>query len=79
MGTYQHVEEIWRKKQYDVMYFLLQVRCWEFRQLPGIVCITLPTHPDKPVILAVLDVEQREWLPLPMDCTDVAMDRGSLD
>ncbi len=27
--------------------FLLRVRCWEFRQLPGIVRLTRPSRPDK--------------------------------
>lgn len=27
--------------------FLLRVRCWEYRQLPGIVRINRPTRPDK--------------------------------
>ena len=36
-----------RKKQSDVLRFLLRVRCWEYRQLPGIVRITRPTRPDK--------------------------------
>jgi large subunit ribosomal protein L15e len=30
-----------------VLRFLLRVRCWEYRQLPGIVRITRPTRPDK--------------------------------
>jgi large subunit ribosomal protein L15e len=43
----KYVEELWRKKQSDVLRFLLRVRCWEYRQLPGIVRITRPTRPDK--------------------------------
>ena len=27
--------------------FLLRVRCWEYRQLPGIVRLTGPSRPDK--------------------------------
>lgn len=46
-GAYKYVEELWRKKQSDVLRFLLRVRCWEYRQLPGIVRITRPTRPDK--------------------------------
>jgi hypothetical protein len=30
-----------------VLRFLLRVRCWEFRQLPGIVRLTRPSRPDK--------------------------------
>jgi hypothetical protein len=47
LGAYKYVEELWRKKQSDVLRFLLRVRCWEYRQLPGIVRITRPTRPDK--------------------------------
>ena len=31
----------------QVLRFLLRVRCWEFRQLPGIVRLTRPSRPDK--------------------------------
>jgi hypothetical protein len=47
MGAYKYLEELWRKKQSDVLRFLLRVRCWEFRQLPGIVRLTRPSRPDK--------------------------------
>lgn len=43
----QYVEELWRKKQSDVLRFLLRVRCWEYRQLPGIVRLNRPSRPDK--------------------------------
>lgn len=47
IGAYTYVSELWRKKQSDVMRFLLRVRCWEYRQLPSIVRVTHPTRPDK--------------------------------
>lgn len=43
----QYIEELWKRKQSDVLRFLLRVRCWEFRQLPGIVRLTRPSRPDK--------------------------------
>jgi hypothetical protein len=43
----QYVEELWKRKQSDVLRFLLRVRCWEYRQLPGIVRLTRPSRPDK--------------------------------
>jgi large subunit ribosomal protein L15e len=43
----QYVEELWRKKQSDVLRFLLRVRCWEYRQLPSIVRLARPTRADK--------------------------------
>ncbi|KAK9811451.1 hypothetical protein WJX72_004104 [[Myrmecia] bisecta] len=47
MGAYKYVEELWKKKQSDVLGFLLRVRCWEYRQLPGILRLTGPSRPDK--------------------------------
>lgn len=47
MGAYKYIEEVYRKKQSDVLRFLLRVRCWEYRQLPSIVRQTQPTRPDK--------------------------------
>ncbi|KAL8516755.1 hypothetical protein ACS0TY_015134 [Phlomoides rotata] len=28
------ISELWKKKQSDVMRFLLRVRCWEYRPIP---------------------------------------------
>ena len=47
VSVLQYVEELWKKKQSDVLRFLLRVRCWEYRQLPGIVRLTGPSRPDK--------------------------------
>ena len=47
MGAYKYLEELWRKKQSDVMRFLLRIRAWEYRQLPKIHRVTHPTRPDK--------------------------------
>eukprot|EP00854_Cymbomonas_tetramitiformis_P013046 gene13046-15412_t len=47
MGAYKYVEELWKKKQSDVLRFLQRVRCWEFRQLPGILRLRRPSRPDK--------------------------------
>ncbi|KAF5204059.1 60S ribosomal protein L15 [Thalictrum thalictroides] len=47
MSAYKYMSELWRKKQSDVTRFLQAVRCWEYRQLPSIVCITRPTRSDK--------------------------------
>lgn len=46
-GAYKYLEEVWRKKQSDMMRFLLRVRCWEYRQLPAIHRASKPTRPDK--------------------------------
>mmetsp|Transcript_8894 Transcript_8894/g.10170 ORF Transcript_8894/g.10170 Transcript_8894/m.10170 type:complete len:206 (-) Transcript_8894:897-1514(-) len=47
MGGYKYMEELWRKKQSDVMRFMLRVRAWEYRQLPKIWKVNKPTRTDK--------------------------------
>eukprot|EP01104_Vermistella_antarctica_P004432 TRINITY_DN14889_c0_g1_i1.p1 TRINITY_DN14889_c0_g1~~TRINITY_DN14889_c0_g1_i1.p1 ORF type:complete len:216 (+),score=54.69 TRINITY_DN14889_c0_g1_i1:38-649(+) len=47
MGAYKYLEELHKRKQSDVLRFLLRVRVWEYRQLTGIERLTRPTRPDK--------------------------------
>ena len=47
MGAYKYLEELWRKKQSDLLRFLLRVRCWQYRQLNGVHRAPYPTRPDK--------------------------------
>eukprot|EP00455_Lapot_gusevi_P013512 TRINITY_DN165_c0_g1_i1.p2 TRINITY_DN165_c0_g1~~TRINITY_DN165_c0_g1_i1.p2 ORF type:complete len:205 (+),score=71.99 TRINITY_DN165_c0_g1_i1:51-665(+) len=47
MGAYKYLEELWRKKQCDVLRFLMRVRTWEYRQLNVIHRATRPSRPDK--------------------------------
>lgn len=47
MGAYKYMQELWRKKQSDVMRFLLRVRCWQYRQLSALHRAPRPTRPDK--------------------------------
>eukprot|EP00178_Gracilaria_changii_P003580 TRINITY_DN1533_c0_g2_i6.p2 TRINITY_DN1533_c0_g2~~TRINITY_DN1533_c0_g2_i6.p2 ORF type:complete len:206 (+),score=28.64 TRINITY_DN1533_c0_g2_i6:22-639(+) len=47
MGAYKYCSELWRKKQSDVMRFLLRIRAWEFRQLNSLHRVPHPTRPDK--------------------------------
>ena len=47
MGAYKYMQEMWRKKQSDVMRFLLRVRCWQYRQLSSVHRAPKPTRPDK--------------------------------
>ncbi|KAJ6102022.1 hypothetical protein N7486_004449 [Penicillium sp. IBT 16267x] len=47
MGALKYVEEIQKKKQSDVIRFLLRVRCWELRQLNVIHRASRPSRPDK--------------------------------
>jgi len=47
MGAYKYLEELWKKKQSDVMSFILRLRSWEYRQLPAIHRCSRPSRPDK--------------------------------
>merc|ERR1712137_263519 len=47
MGALKYVEELQKKKQSDVMRFLMRVRCWELRQLKVIHRASRPSRPDK--------------------------------
>ena len=47
MGAYKYVEELYKKKQSDVLRFILRIRCWEFRQLNVIHRASRPSRPDK--------------------------------
>ncbi|MBZ3876215.1 60S ribosomal protein L15 [Sciurus carolinensis] len=47
MGAYKYNQELWRKKQSDVMRFLLRVRCWQYRQRSALHRAPRPTRLDK--------------------------------
>lgn len=47
MGAYKYIEELYKKKQTDVLRFVLRIRAWEFRQLNVIHRATRPSRPDK--------------------------------
>ncbi|XP_072045200.1 large ribosomal subunit protein eL15-like [Amphiura filiformis] len=47
MGAYKYMQELWRKKQSDVMRFLMRVRTWQLRQLTAIHRASRPLRPDK--------------------------------
>ncbi|CAK6448332.1 unnamed protein product [Pipistrellus nathusii] len=47
MGAYKFIQELWRKKQLDVIRFLLRVRCWQYHQLSALHRAPRPTRPDK--------------------------------
>ena len=47
MGAYKYLEELWRKKQSDVLRFVLRIRSWEFRQLPVVHKVSRSSRPDK--------------------------------
>jgi len=47
MGAYKYLEELWKKKQSDMLRFLLRVRAWEYRQMPTITRLHRPSRVDK--------------------------------
>ena len=47
MGAYKYLQELYRKKQSDLLRFLLRVRCWQYRQLSAIHRAPRSTRPDK--------------------------------
>ena len=47
MGVDKYLEEIWKKKQSDLMRFVLRMRTWEYRQLPAIFRCSRPSRPEK--------------------------------
>lgn len=47
MGAYRYMQELYRKKQSDVMRYLLRIRVWQYRQLTKLHRSPRPTRPDK--------------------------------
>ena len=47
MGAYKYIQELWKKKQSEVMHFVLRMRTWEYRQLPAIHRCAKPSRPEK--------------------------------
>lgn len=46
-GAYKYIAELHKRKQSDVLRFLLRVRCWEYRQLNVCHRASRPSRPDK--------------------------------
>merc|ERR1711976_129317 len=47
MGAYAYMRELHRKKQSDLLRFLLRIRCWQLRQMTAIHRAPRPTRPEK--------------------------------
>lgn len=47
MGAYKYLEELYKRKQSDVLRFLLRIRAWQYRQLSSVHRASRPTRPDK--------------------------------
>merc|ERR1712110_133102 len=46
-GAYKYLEELYKRKQSDILRFLLRVRAWQYRQLSSVHRASRPTRPDK--------------------------------
>merc|ERR1712126_695661 len=47
MGAYKYHQELYKKKQSDLLRFLFRIRCWQLRHLAAIHRVPRPTRPDK--------------------------------
>lgn len=47
MGAYKYLEELYKKKQSDLLRFLFRIRCWQLRHVSAIHRAPRPTRPDK--------------------------------
>jgi len=47
MGAYKYLAAVYKKKQSDVLRFMMRVRAWEYRQLPKVYHCQRPTRADK--------------------------------
>ena len=47
MGAFKYLEELYKKKQSDLLRFVLRVRAWEYRQLAVVHRCSRPSRPDK--------------------------------
>lgn len=61
MGAYKYMSELYRKKQSDVLRFLLRIRCWQYRQLASIHRAPRPTRPDKARLLGYKAKQGMLW------------------
>merc|ERR1711890_154672 len=46
-GSYKYLQELYKKKQSDLLRFLFRIRCWQLRHLSAIHRASRPTRPDK--------------------------------
>merc|ERR1711931_610643 len=47
MGAYKYLQELYKKKQSDLLRFLFRIRCWQLRHLAAIHRASRPTRPYK--------------------------------
>ena len=78
MGAYKYMQELYRKKQSDVMHFLLRVRCWQYRQLSTVHRAPRPSRPDKARRLGYR-AKQGQWAVVRLVCTLKMAGKGQDD
>ena len=64
MGAYKYMTELYRKKQSDVLRYLLRVRCWQYRQLTKVHRCPRSTRPDKARRLGYKNKQGELWISL---------------
>jgi len=47
MGAYKYVEELYKRKQSDILRFFARIRAWQYRQLAAVHRATQPSRIDK--------------------------------
>ena len=47
MGAYKYLQEIYRKKQSEVMRFIFRIRTWQYRQVAAVHRAPKSTRPEK--------------------------------
>ncbi len=47
MGAYKYLQELWKKKQSEVIRFVSRIRNWEYRQMPAIHRASKPSRVEK--------------------------------
>lgn len=65
MGAYRYIQELYRKKQSDVLRYLLRIRVWQYRQLTRMHRAPRPSRPDKARRLGYRAKQGTSETPLP--------------
>lgn len=47
MGAYKYIQELYRKKQCDLLRYILRIRVWQYRQMTKMHRAPRSTRPDK--------------------------------
>ena len=66
MGAYKYLQELWKKKQSEVLRFVSRIRNWEYRQLPAIHRASKPSRIEKARRLGYRASGDPQGRPVPM-------------